>query len=218
MFGADNILWVEGKTEEICFPKIVEATNGISLMGTVIASVKDTGSFQTKDAKNTFDIYSKLSQGKSLIPPAVGFIFDREDRTETSMKDLGRQSGEKVEFLDRKLFENYLLNIDAITAVLNSNDQIKVAREQLIEWMEKNKWNKKYIEAKYSKEGTSEIWQVEVHGANLLTDVFKELTEGKLEFSKIKHSVALCDWIIENSIEDLEEIQSILRRKLTTTL
>ncbi|YAF96717.1 MAG: ATP-dependent endonuclease [Nodularia sp. CChRGM 3473] len=42
VFGADNILWIEGKTEEKCFPLIIEKILKIPLMGSKILSVHST--------------------------------------------------------------------------------------------------------------------------------------------------------------------------------
>ncbi len=213
VFGADNILWVEGKTEEICFPKIVEASKNLSLMGTSIIGVKNTGDFQSKNSELIFEIYDKLSKGKGLMPPAVGFIFDKEDHTQKDIDDLKRRSNDKVSFLNRMMYENYLINPKAILLVLNSIDGINdlnITEQKIVDWIELNKWDKKYINAKYAKEKTIESWFEKIHGAKLLEGLFSELTEKRVQFDKITHSVALTEWIIENSIVDLEEIQTLL--------
>jgi hypothetical protein len=46
VFGADDILWVEGPTEERCFPMILERVAKCPLMGTAIVAVTDTGSLE----------------------------------------------------------------------------------------------------------------------------------------------------------------------------
>jgi predicted ATP-dependent endonuclease of OLD family len=43
VFGADSILWVEGATEENCFPLIVAGVGHLSLMGPVITTAADYG-------------------------------------------------------------------------------------------------------------------------------------------------------------------------------
>jgi energy-coupling factor transporter ATP-binding protein EcfA2 len=54
VFGADNILWVEGRTEEECFPIIVETILRRRMMGTVILGVKQTGDLEGRDPKRVF--------------------------------------------------------------------------------------------------------------------------------------------------------------------
>ncbi|MFL5753695.1 MAG: AAA family ATPase [Bacteroidia bacterium] len=213
VFGSDNVLWVEGKTEEICFPKIVEATIGISLMGTSIISVKNTGDFQTKNSKLIFEVYDKLSKGKGLLPPAVGFIFDREKLTQQQMNDLNKQSSGKVAFIERMMYENYLINPEAIASVLNIIPEIQnlsISYDTINTWIQKNKWNKKYINQKYSEAKNETTWLKQVNGAGFLSDMFSSLTGNTLQYDKIKHSVVLTEWIIKNSSEDLKEIQSLL--------
>src|SRR5262249_18821292 len=95
VFGADDILWVEGRTEELCFPMIFSRIAGKTLMGTTILGVKQTGDFEGKHAQTIFDIYERLSKGQGLLPPAIGFIFDQEGRSEKEQTDLKRQSKDK---------------------------------------------------------------------------------------------------------------------------
>lgn len=54
VFGADNILWVEGQTEEKCFPLILERIGKKHLMGTTILAVNATGDFESKKRKGDY--------------------------------------------------------------------------------------------------------------------------------------------------------------------
>src|SRR5262249_44633842 len=120
VFGADNILWVEGSTEEQCFPMILTMIAKHPLLGTAIIGVINTGDFDKRHTKLTVEVYSRLSKGQGLLPPAIGFIFDQEGRSETEQADLKRQSGGRVHFLPRRIYENYLLNAQAIAAVMST--------------------------------------------------------------------------------------------------
>ncbi|WP_337967148.1 AAA family ATPase [uncultured Flavobacterium sp.] len=215
VFGADSILWVEGKTEEICFPKIIEKINGISLMGNVVLSVINTGDFnQKKNADLIFKTYEKLSTGKGLLPPAIGFFFDSEKLTKTEKEDLARKSKNSVVFTKRKMFENYLLNIDAIFDVLNAIPEIsslKITLGVINNWIEENKWEKKFINQSYISKGKNETnWLDNVDGAEFLKVLFSAITNNTVTFDKIKHSVLLCEWIIKNSFDDLKDIEETL--------
>src|SRR5712692_6201440 len=88
VFGADNILWVEGATEEQCFPLIVEKILNHDLQGTKIVSVIQTGDFDSKHTRTILQLYQRLSRGSSLMPPAIGFIFDQEGRSQQEQEDL----------------------------------------------------------------------------------------------------------------------------------
>lgn len=218
VFGADNVLWVEGKTEELCFPKIIEKMSETSLMGTVILSVINTGDFIKKRNKElVFSIYEKLTKGKGLLPPAVGFIFDSEKLTKEEKQDLEKRSNNSVRFLERRMFENYLINPKAIYhVIINSISIDDFDIPKIEEWLKGKKWDQKYIDSKHSVKKNEMDWLINVDGAKLLSDLFIQVTNTLLEFDKIKHSVALCEWIIENSFGELDEIQTILREKLKT--
>jgi hypothetical protein len=61
-------------------------------------------------SKTVFEIYQRLSQGRGLLPPAIGFIFDREKRTPRERADLDASKQWKSIVLARKMYEYYLLN------------------------------------------------------------------------------------------------------------
>lgn len=216
VFGVDNILWVEGPTEEACFPQILEKLTEVPLMGTGIIGVKHTGDFEGKHKKTVIDIYKRLSKGKGLLPPAIGFIFDPEDRTQTDLESMVRESGGSVSFLQRRLYENYLLNPKAITQVLNEtpgfneSEKYPVSVEAVSKWIEDHKRDAKFA----ASTASDEDWIIKVHGAKLLNELFDGLSDYCVQYEKTTHSVALTEWLIENSPGDLEDIKNLLIDKL----
>lgn len=214
VFGADNVLWVEGKTEEICFPMIVEQVAGRTLMGTAIIGVQHTGDLEGKHAERVFDIYERLTHGRGLLPPAIGFIFDKEGRTDRQQEDLRRKSNNKVHFTRRRLYENYLLNVSAITAILNEQDHERVTpltESEVRQWLEDKGRDEKYGRAPASD---SVSWEEYVHGANVLGDLFGELSERRVNYDKVIHSVALTKWLINNDPEELRELADLVTTAL----
>ena len=145
VFGADDILWVEGKTEEICFPRILERVAKVSLGGTVILSVQTTGQLDGKNARQIFDIYDRLSGGQFLFPPSIGFLLDQEGKSKQQQDDFKRRSPNLIEFLPRRMYENYLLVPEAIASVINALDQDKkvdVTLQEVQQWLEEKKQEK----------------------------------------------------------------------------
>lgn len=63
-FGADDILWVEGPTEELGFPIILEKVAKKPLLGTAITAVSSTGDLEGRHAKTAFEIYDRISKSK----------------------------------------------------------------------------------------------------------------------------------------------------------
>src|SRR5436309_9779348 len=213
VFGADNILWVEGRTEEECFPRILRRS-GRPLLGTAIVGVLQTGDFEGRRSKTTVEIYERLSTGSGLLPPAIAFIFDREGRSEADQEDLRRRG--KIHFTPRRMYENYLLNPEAIAAIASNTADFRTSpltEGEVLAWLDRARWNARYFEA-LPLERTFDAWLREVHGAKLLGDLFNQLSEHRVNYDKVQHGVALTDWILEHVPEDLREIGDLVERAL----
>jgi energy-coupling factor transporter ATP-binding protein EcfA2 len=232
IYGADSVLWVEGETEEICF-KLVAQKFKINLSGTVILAVQHTGDFEAKDKKKVetvFNIYATLGLSKAILPPALGFVFDLERRKPDEIrewKNRGDNASTPVRFLERTLFENYLLIPQAICVVINNYDNVvrekPITIEDISTWIDKNRWEAKYFEPPFSEADKIAdqqkgflLWAQRVHGAKLLKDLFASLTENRVEFQKVtrdaQHSVELTEWLLEHQPQELEEIRSLLQK------
>lgn len=209
VFGSDNILWVEGRTEEICLPKILAAFDGKPLFGTEIIGVAHTGDFEGRFAKSAFDLYVKLTQGKGLLPPAVGFLFDREDRTDEEIQDLQRRSHNRIQFTTLRLYENYLIIPEAIAEVASRIDGFRetvLTAQEVNEWLDAHRWDRKFFhQAVPANKRTEEVWHRNVHGAKVLHDLFAHFSENRVEFTKVRDSVALTDWVLQHDPERLRE-------------
>ena len=214
VFGYDRVLWVEGQTEEICFPLILQGLSEEQLMGTAILRVQHTGDFNRKDTRNVIEIYERLSQLEGgLVPPVVGFIFDRETRSERNVEDLTRQSGGRIHFTRKRMFENYLLNPSGITAIINGQDLPEITEPQVLSWLDENKTHSKYY--KGIKSSGDDQWTENVNGALLLIDLFESLSAGKVRFEKTVHSPMLTKWLLENSAEELRELSDLIKSVLS---
>ncbi len=218
VFGADNILWVEGATEEQCFPLVVERVLRKPLRGTKILGVIQTGDFESKHSELIFQVYDRLSKSSGLIPPAIGFIFDREGRSEQDQQDLVRRSQDKVVFLPRRMYENYLLNPHAIASIVSHIEnfrEIPVTPKEVEQWLECNRSDEKYYGRNINEsERTGDGWIQIVHGAKILADIFKDFSECRIEYDKVTYGVALTEWIVENAPEDLAEVADIIASRL----
>jgi energy-coupling factor transporter ATP-binding protein EcfA2 len=215
-FGADDILWVEGKTEEKCFPLIVEKILKRSLLGTEILSIRQTGDLESRDAKKIFEIYRNLTKGASLLPPAIAFVLDEECRNDSAKEELRKLSGGLVEFLPRRMFENYLLNSSAIAAVANSVAGFRPAMiaadevEKLIQ--DKIRRSDYYCERKPVSSPTDQRRKVDA--ARVLEEIFSTLSEQRVSYEKVVHGSGLTEWLTQNSPADLEEVSNLLSRVL----
>lgn len=216
VFGADQILWVEGQTEEVCCRLILDQLATNVPPGVVIVAVRNTGDFESKrpSASAIWDIYSKLSTSNALIPPAIAFVFDREGRTMQEMKDLSRKSRQKVRFLPRRTYENYLICPDALQAVMSGLPSFAgnpVSKQQITEWLQRNGGKRVYISSPTLRTNIHDnAWLEKVHGAKLLADLFAEFSANREEYRKTIHSVQLTDWLVKNKPEMLTELRDFL--------
>ena len=218
VFGFDKVLWVEGKTEELCFSLILEQLAGHPLMGLAIVGVVNTGDLDGRDARRIHEIYTRLTESGGLIPPSIAFIFDREGRTKTQRKDLERMSRRRatghIHFLPRRLYENYLLNGHAVAHVANSIEGFRdtpLTGEEINSWIERKRAEPKYCRRMDSREDESKTpWFVSIDGATLLHDLFTDLSGARVRYDKVIHSVAITRWLINNDAAELSEIVDLL--------
>ncbi len=219
VFGADNILWVEGPTEAEAFPIILKKIAKRNLLGTKIVPIVNTGDLEGRHAERVLEIYERLSAGYGYIPPALAFLLDREDKSPTLQADLKRRSNERVHFLPRRMFENYLLEPEAISTLVNGLDGFSektIPPEEISLWIGEQKWNEKYIDSPSEEtDRTEEFWLDNVDGANLLEKLFKHLVP-TYEYHKIHHGKELTLYIVEHMPEKLQGLSDWLMRFLTT--
>lgn len=148
VFGADRVLWVEGETEEMCLPLVLKGQ--AELAGTNIVRIRHPGDFGVKKVPVELieGIYRNLSQGKTIIPPAVAFVFDRESRSDSAMDEMTRKTNGRVRFLPRRMFENYLLVSEALASVMNQLEYFRdpaVTETEVRDWLEANGGKAKYL-------------------------------------------------------------------------
>lgn len=214
VFGAENILWVEGATEENCFPLIVSKILKRPLLGTSILGIVNVGDLEGKHKPTVLRIYKKLSEGHALIPPAVGFILDKEGRTESEQQDIERESGGKAHFITRRMYENYLLHADAITWLISQLENFSehvIEQKDVENWIEENRWDKCYfLNLSSLPDNTLDTWLRHVHGAKFLDDLFKKLSDGRYIYDKVRYGLDLTSWLINNRPQELQDIVDLL--------
>lgn len=220
VFGADNILWVEGQTEERCFPLILERVAQQPLRGTQIIGVKNTSDLVGKKvqlANVMFDLYDRLSSGKTLFPPAIGFVFDREGLLEREINDIKRRSSHPIEFINRRMYENYLLHPEAIAYILNEEDKEEqkepITSLKVQEWLEENKHNKHYFPNGTPQEKLSDSKWVDenIDAAKLLDDLFANFSETRVKFRKPRHPTMITEWVVDKDPNHFSELAEFLR-------
>ncbi len=210
VFGAEQVIWVEGQTEAACFPILAGRCDPPPPLGTVFVPLRNTGDFDAKsaDAKQVWDIYKRLTERAALVPPAIAFSFDREKRTQAQMDELEKISKGKVSFLPRTLLENYFLHVGAIQHAIEGEFQFRAVegaapsveelaaeinlittedptRNKALDWKDDNEW----VET--------------CHGAKLFESLFAKY---HLTYSKIRHGEQIVKWLSTNDPDHLAEL------------
>ena len=211
-YGADNILWVEGTTERDCFPLILEKYSERRLMGTEVVPVINVDEVLGKGADRVVEIYRRLSQGKGLRPPAVGFIFDRECRKEEKRADLERQLDGRIRFINRRMYENYLLEPKAIATVLKALpgvDKKSITAVKIKRWLEKEVKKPGHL-----CKMVDEPWINIIDGAKVLENLFSHFSGQTVAYKKVEHGVKLTRWLLDNAMGDLWEVAILIEELL----
>ena len=129
------------------------------------------------------------------------------------MQDLTRQSGGLMHWLPLRMYENYLLQPEAIAAVINSIDQ---AREQSVTasavtgWLERNGSLREYLPPSSTQEFGTPEWEKTVDGAKVLDGLFAELTDSSYTYDKVRHGEMLTRYLIDHPTDKLIELAQLL--------
>ncbi len=209
VYGADRIFWVEGPTEALCVPLLLQKGLGRSTSGMAILGVPDTGSFFSRRKELVLEIYQKLSESSALIPPVIAFLFDRELLTDAEIQDLAKRSNGLVNFLSRRTYENFPLNADAIAACLNAQDSSApmVSVSQVIDWLAAHCMEPKYYKGIRSNEQIG--WLTHVDAPRLLSDAFWQLR--LVAYDKPRHGYALTESLLDQNSGDLRQLTQEVR-------
>ena len=200
LHGRDQVLWVEGQTEELVMPELLRYFCPEIAAGTAVLRVEHTGAFEKRKGVNPNEvvkIYHRLTASSALVPPMIAILLDSEARKEVERTQLEQDSKGVLRFLDRPMLENYILFPDAIVAVLNGLGE-NVTIEDVQNALEN---------AGFS--GASVVNKI--HGANVLNTVFSELSETRHTFNKTRDVPEIISWLIENNAETLRPLGSVLR-------
>jgi predicted ATP-dependent endonuclease of OLD family len=224
MFFSENIFWVEGETEEDAFPLIMEKIEGFS--NTAFLKVINAGDLnvslgsnekEKKRDQNTrliLDIYNKLTGEHALTPPFVAILFDRELRKDTEMDKMKQISDGKIQFISKRMFENYLIDSKAITEVLNEAliETKNKVKEINVEKFLKTKQQERFLSKKVVSDEVLDYkdWLEKVHAGELLELLFTSLSKTKVEYRKRVHSVQLTKWLLANKPNEFQELQKDL--------
>lgn len=218
IFAADRVLWVEGRTEELCFPFLLNHWGLALPRGLIISPVVATGDFAgKKDLNRVLAIYKRLSQVTLPLVRSVTFSFDSEDLGEAAQSDLTKRANGRLLFLPRRHLECYLLDPDAIAEFINKRDvdHEPIGRAVVEAEMLKRGGEGKY-RAKHVWKGalTDEPWLREVDAAKLIAETITSLSAARVTFNKTTDTLELLESVANARPAALRGLQEYLKKLL----
>lgn len=197
LHGRDRVLWVEGQTEEIVLPDLLQHFCPEVSAGTAVLRVEHTGAFEKKglSPSDVAKIYQRLTESSALVPPMVAILLDKESRKKAECTRISKESAGVIHFLDRTMLENYVLHPLAIAAVLSELGEVVTADA---------------VKAELSSASVGN--SPTVHGAQVLAGVFSKLSDARLEFRKTRDTPQLIRWLLTNQPAALAELEAFLRQ------
>jgi predicted ATPase len=211
VFAADRVVWVEGPTEELCFPLLYSVATGRSVpRGLVFTSVVATGDFLKKQRHKelVYEIYQKLSKVAGPLNVEVAFSFDSEELTETEKSDMIRDSRRAMHFLPRRMMECYLVNPEAIAEFLLQRDQEQnnVDADLVIGKLIELAGGGKFKIPEWSGDLAEPSWLAKVDAAKLIAECCGQLSEHRVTFNKKNDTLALLQRILATHREQVTEL------------
>ncbi len=218
VFGADFVLWVEGLTESECYPLIIEKLTDIRMGAIVIVPVVHTDELSGKDTERLIKMYEKLSSGVGIQKDATSFLLDKECRSDHEVKELINRSNERLHFLSYRMYENYLIDSEAIAEAVKYYDAEfgnKVTADKVEEYLQELIQDKNlYCEKQRLRSDIHSEWKQFIRGAEVLHRIFAHFSDVRLQYNtrKPEYGLYLTKWILQNKPKLLEEVAEQLKK------
>jgi hypothetical protein len=207
VFGADAVLWVEGPSEERSLARHLEAFARRKVSGVRVCHLETTGDITGREAQRWLNIYKRLTDGDSLLPPAVGILLDREQRPAPLREDVMRhavRAGIRLRFTQRRSFENYLLDPRVVGEWLRQRtgagvtdaEAARVLKERIAAW----------AESADARNRCSEDGVAECDAAEVLGEVLRSVSEVEY-YEKVADSVSLFEHALRLESDQLEPLR-----------
>jgi len=204
VFAAERVIWVEGPTEELCFPYLYQKLNGPLPRGTIFTSVAATGDFHTnkRDPTLVYEVYSRLSSAAATLVVSVAFSFDTENLTDTEKAEMQRKARGLLHFLPRRHLECYLIDPAAIAAFIVGKypASAQAVTSATVEFaLQAAAAKRPFRIPRWNDDITDAGWLEQVDAANLIATVCGDLSDHRVPFAKKDDSLFLLRHMLEHN-------------------
>lgn len=220
VFAAERVIWVEGQTEELCFPYLYQKMKGPLPRGTIFTSVAATGDFHSnrRDRALVYEIYRRLITAVATLVVVVAFSFDTENVTEDEKNCMQREAKGALHFLPRRHLECYLIDPAAIAAFIGSKDpqSVQTVTPDSVEAaLRETAAEERLHIPEWNDDITDEQWLARVDAAKLIGTVCGTLSEQRVRFAKKADSLFLLQHILENDLSRLQPLADYVASLVT---
>jgi len=88
-----------------------------------------------------------------------------------------------------------------------------VTQGEVDAWLATHGWDAPYFDP-LPAEHDDGMWLREVRGDRLLGHLFRQLSEQRVEYDKVRHGAALTDWLLKQAPDDLQEVAQLIAQAL----
>lgn len=201
LHGCDKVLWVEGETEEAIFPLLLRHFFPSLAQGIAVLPLHATGDFEAKrfGPEKVAAIYKKLSEGSFLAPPMVAIALDRERRSDSEINQVEIDCADTVYFLPQTMLEDYLLNVEAVTAVLSQELDTELRQDEVKNALSTATTSESCLLNPKNKKNKT------IHAAKVLKSVFESV--GQVEYRKTAHGPKIAEWLLANKADEFQDLK-----------
>ena len=215
VFAADEVVWVEGPTEELCFPYLHEQRIGPLPRGLVFSSVVATGDFnRNRNRKLVYEVYQKISTVTRAMQVRVVFSFDKEKLKDAEIEQMVREAKGRLFFLPRRQLECYLLDETAIAEFIVERDPQSAGRvtpETVEQSIGTIAADPKFKITGWKNDIRSDAWLANVDAAKLIDAVCQAQSNLRATFNKKEDSLLLLKSILKREPARLRSLAEYVK-------
>ena len=210
VFGHERVIWVEGPTEETCFPYLARRKGLLQKSGIGFAPVHATAPLVNRSTSRSATLIYEQA-GKKLAPLLKGMAFalDRETLSDAEVAKLER-SRRKLKFLPRRCMECYLIHPEAIASVLSTLDTVAHSSEDVIRELQIGGNAEFGAPRQWTGHLSNAAWLKRVDAARLLARIFTTLSQERVEYRKTRDGISLLKFIAENDSPAIMELEDFI--------
>lgn len=214
VFGADRICWVEGQSEEICFPMLASAGPETSASEIRFAALRspDIVSSPRGRKQSILALFERVIRLVAPLTRGCSYGVDREDLSSQAVAEIENTGRGRIAILPRRNLESFLIHPSAIASVLTAELNEHFDEEDVLSKIFFIVQKDVALSNRFSGDVFNEAWLEIVDGARLMARLFAELTDNRLEFRKMRHSPKILSEILDRNREHVTQLSSYVER------